>query len=416
MELSKAIPQGYKQTEVGMIPEDWKVSSLGELVQNTRAIRYGVVQPGKFDAQGCLMLRSQDYSKGWTGPDGMHRVSLSLEQQYKNAKIRSKDLVMTVVGAGIGQVVHIPNWLDQSILSRSTARIAIDEDKAAPNFIKAFLESTKGWRQILDCQKEGAQPVVSCLDLAKFRVPIPSRTEQQQIATALSDIDALLAQLDALIAKKRDLKQAAMQQLLTAQTRLPGFSGEWEVKRLGDIADFFSGGTPPTSNSAYYGGDIQWITSGDLNQGFIHDVNGRITQKGFENSSAKLVQNGNLLIALYGATAGVVAISKINAAINQAVLAIVLYRDNTDYLYQLLSFLKPWIIKTYTQGGQPNLSGDIVKSIELTLPDLKEQTAIATVLSDMDAEITALEARRDKTRALKQGMMQELLTGRTRLI
>lgn len=137
---------------------------------------------------------------------------------------------------------------------------------------------------------------------------------------------------------------------------------------------------------------------------------------GLENSSAKMVNQETLLIALYGATAGVTAISKINAAINQAVLAIVPTNASVEFLYFKLSYLKNWLITTYTQGGQPNLSADIVKSIEISIPKKEEQTAIATILSDMDAEINALQQKREKTSQLKQGMMQELLTGKTRLI
>ena len=151
---------GYKQTEAGVIPEDWGVRRLADLLDQTRSVRYGIVQPGKFDPRGCLMLRSQDYSKGWAGPDGMHRVNSQLEKQYRNARIHRHDLIITVVGAGIGQIVIAPAWLDGAILSRSTARIAVDEKQASRFFVKAALESPVGKRQILDSQKEGAQPTL----------------------------------------------------------------------------------------------------------------------------------------------------------------------------------------------------------------------------------------------------------------
>ena len=190
---------------------------------------------------------------------------------------------------------------------------------------------------------------------------------------------------------------------------------EWEVKTLGEIANFYSGGTPSTSNSAYYGGEIAWITSSDLNKKIIFSVEGRITQQGLENSSAKMVEENTLLIALYGATAAVTAITKIKAAINQAVLAIIPQEHDTQYLYYKISSLKTWIINTYTQGGQPNLSGNIVKSIALSTPPLPEQQAIASALSDVDALITALEQLITKKRNIKQGAMQQLLTGKKRL-
>jgi type I restriction enzyme S subunit len=129
-----------------------------------------------------------------------------------------------------------------------------------------------------------------------------------------------------------------------------------------------------------------------------------------------MIEPNTLLIALYGATSGVTAISKIGAAINQAILAIVPHQASTTFLYFRLTLMKDWLIATYTQGGQPNLSGDIVKSVDLLLPPGPEQAAIAEVLTDLDAEIAALEQRREKTRVLKQAAMQELLTGKTRLI
>ncbi|RKZ78221.1 MAG: restriction endonuclease subunit S [Candidatus Parabeggiatoa sp. nov. 1] len=200
-----------------------------------------------------------------------------------------------------------------------------------------------------------------------------------------------------------------MQKLLTPKD-------DWEVKKLGEIADFYSGGTPSTSVVSYYGGKISWITSSDLNKGKIYEVEGKITEEGLQNSSAKMVKKGTLLLALYGATAGVPAISYLNAAINQAVLAIIPFQYNSLYIFYKLSSLKPWIVKNYTQGGQANLSGNIIKSIELLFPTKEQQTHIATILSDMDSEIEALEKKRAKYQRLKQGLMQNLLTGKIRLI
>jgi type I restriction enzyme S subunit len=254
-------------------------------------------------------------------------------------------------------------------------------------------------------------------DMLQFIVPHPpTLAEQEAIAGALSDADAWIESLEQLIAKKRQIKQGAMQDLLTGKRRLPGFSGEWETKRFGDLGHFFSGGTPDTSNPDYYGGDIPWITSGDCNLGRIFDVSGRITHAGVLNSATKWISPGTVLMALYGATAGVVAISNIAATINQAVLAINLVNQNPTYMYQKLAMIKDWLITTYTQGGQPNLSGALVKAIEIKLPSLSEQTAISNILSDMDSKIESLELKLAKARDIKQGMMQALLTGRIRLV
>jgi type I restriction enzyme, S subunit len=222
-----------------------------------------------------------------------------------------------------------------------------------------------------------------------------------------------------------------MQELLTGKKRLPGFQqtpgykqtevGEipedWEVSTLGSISEVYSGGTPTSSNSSYYGGDIPWITSSDLNKRKIKDVKGRITDEGLKFSSAKKVNKGTLLLALYGATAGVTAITEINATINQAVLAIIKTKIENTYLFELLQLRKNFLIAQYTQGGQPNFSGEIVKSFLIHFPNkLSEQEAIASLLSDMDAEIDALENKLEKARKIKTGMMHNLLTGKIRLV
>ncbi|MBB4053527.1 type I restriction enzyme S subunit [Devosia subaequoris] len=269
-----------------------------------------------------------------------------------------------------------------------------------------------------EVSEASAQPGLSVEKLRSIEILCPkSPDEQQAIAAALSDADGVVAGLERVIAKKRLIKQGAMQDLLTARRRLPGFSGEWEVKRIGQLANGFSGGTPSTQDPANYGGSIQWITSSDLNQALVTEVSGRITEKGLRSSAAKMVQPGMVLLALYGATAGVSAVCNCDGAINQAILALGAHACDAGFLFHLLQASKDLMVSTLTQGGQPNLSGALVKNFEVRLPaDRREQQAIATVLSDMDAEIQTLESRLAKARAVKEGMMQNLLTGRVRLV
>lgn len=189
----------------------------------------------------------------------------------------------------------------------------------------------------------------------------------------------------------------------------------WETVTIGSVCSTYSGGTPSTAHPEYYGGDIPWIASADLNRGRISSVKGRITRLGLERSAAKLVRSGMPLIALYGATAGVPARTYIDGAINQAILAMVPCRIDAEYLYQWLRANRDQIIERYTQGGQPNLSGAIVRSIELPLPPAAEQHRIAAALRDADDLITTLERMIAKRQAIKLGMMQQLLAGKARL-
>ena len=190
---------------------------------------------------------------------------------------------------------------------------------------------------------------------------------------------------------------------------------DWKIQKLDAICSVYSGGTPSTARHDFYGGHIPWITSGDLNARRITKVSNYLTQAGFDSSAAKMVESGDLVIALYGATAGVVAVTEIEAAINQAVLAIKTNRCDSEYLFHHLENRKNQIVATYTQGGQPNLSGEIIRSLDIVIPPLAEQCAIAEALSDVDGLLNALEALIAKKRAIKQAAMQQLLTGKTRL-
>lgn len=188
---------------------------------------------------------------------------------------------------------------------------------------------------------------------------------------------------------------------------------DWEVKQIGEFAKLFSGGTPSTSMQEYYNGNIPFIKSGEI---YFDQTDQRITDEALKNSSAKMVNKGDILYALYGANSGEVAISKLNGAINQAILCI---RHNQDcdklFLYSFLLSRKESIVRSYLQGGQGNLSADIVKSIPIVFPPLKEQTAIANLLSTWDNAINILTQLIAQKELRKKWLMQKLLTGKKRL-
>src|SRR5690606_10151495 len=165
--------------------------------------------------------------------------------------------------------------------------------------------------------------------------------------------------------------------------RFPEFIDEWETKKLGEIATFYSGGTPLTSKREYFNGNIPFIRSGEINSQQTEQF---ISELGLKNSSAKMVEIGDILYALYGATSGEVGISKIKGAINQAVLCIK-STENHYFLYSYLSHRKEIITSTYLQGGQGNLSSEIVKQIVLSFPIIKEQNKISSFLSLIDTRI-----------------------------
>ena len=407
---------GYKQSEVGVIPEDWEVCPVRHKGEVITGKALAVNAPG----QQRPYLRTKNVFDGRIDIDDVLTMPMT-DEQFAQFRIRNGDVLLNegqsleLVGrCAIYQDEYPEPCAIQNALLRFRARSGVSDTFAS--YLFRHCQQTGVFARI-------ALQTTSVAHLGGSRferliLPWPTEAEQRAIAEALSDVDALLASLDRLIAKKRDLKTAAMQQLLTGKTRLPGFSGEWEIKKLGEIAEMGSGGTPTSSVTAYYDGDIPWVSISDMTKGgkVIVRTDRNLTRLGFTNSAAQMFPAGTILYAMY-ASLGECSIAGISLCSSQAILGI-RPKEKLDvgFLFYFLTSLKSVVKTLGQQGTQANLNKGMVQDFTLSLPSIPEQTAIADVLSDMDAELTALEKRRDKTRDLKQGMMQVLLTGRTRLV
>lgn len=242
----------------------------------------------------------------------------------------------------------------------------------------------------------------------------PSFPEQQKIAECLSSLDAVIAaegeRLAALKAHKKGLMQALFPApgQTTPRLRFPEFegAGEWKMTTVGRAAETFSGGTPSTGEKSFYGGGIPFIRSAEIAS---ETTELTLTDTGLKRSSAKMVQAGDVLLALYGANSGDVALAKLEGAINQAILCL-RHANSNAFLYQFLSSQQEVITRTYLQGGQGNLSADIVKSIPLPSPDVDEMKLIASCLTEVDDLISAQHQRLTALKTHKLALMQQLFT------
>lgn len=241
---------------------------------------------------------------------------------------------------------------------------------------------------------------------------LPNFKEQQKIADCLSSIDKLIEAESRKLKALEKYKKGLMQKLfpvegkILPEWRFPEFQGcgEWKSKSVGKACKMFSGGTPDTSKKEFYGGAIPFIRSAEINKSFTELF---ITEEGFKNSSAKMVKKGDILIALYGANSGEVALSKIDGAINQAILCL-RHETNNVFVYHYFTHMKNRIISKYIQGGQGNLSAQIIKSVNLYFPKTEEQQKIAGCLSDVDTMITEQSNKVEQLKAHKKGLMQGL--------
>ena len=291
------------------------------------------------------------------------------------------------------------------------------KENLVPSFYQGYFDSNFHGKQLVRFITSGARSDgllnISPTDFFSIVLPTPvKKEEQQKIADCLSSIDDLI---DAEIRKLRALekyKKGLMQKLFPAEGktlpewRFPEFQGcgEWKSKSMGKACKLFSGGTPDTSKKEFYGGTIPFVRSAEINKSSTELF---ITEEGFKNSSAKMVKKGDILIALYGANSGEVALSKIDGAINQAILCL-RHEKNNAFVYHYFTHMKNRIISKYIQGGQGNLSGQIIKSVNLYFPKTEEQQKVADCLSDIDTMITEQSNRLEQLKTHKKGLMQGL--------
>lgn len=333
--------------------------------------------------------------------------------------LRENDILMSTVRPNLMAHLFFRGQIANAVCSTGFAVIRSKSNVSDPGFLFAHLFGHVVNKQISKILAGSNYPAINTNDVRMIEIPCPPSVEEQRaIAEALSDVDGLIQSLNALIAKKRAIKQAAMQQLLTGKTRLPGFSGAWEAKTLGEVADIKSGATPSTQIGAYWNGSIPWCIPTDITatQGkYLLATERHITAEGLASCAASLLPIGALLLCSR-ATIGEIKIAAFPVCTNQGFKSLVC-KDNisNEFLYYLLLTLKPQMMERAIGSTFLEIGKRDVASIELPIPTYTEQHVIAAILSDMDAEITALEQRRDKTRAIKQGMMQQLLTGRMRL-
>ena len=414
------VKAAFKQTEIGEIPLDWDVVCLSRVTETKRPISYGVVQTGPSIVGGVRCLRVLDIDNGRIDTSDLITTSREISDAYRRTLLRSGDLVMPLRGK-VGDVALVGDELAGSNITRGLALIAV-----VPSVFAAYCKHAIAFgpsrARLFQAMNGSALQEISIAQLRAFAIPLPrNRSEQQAIATALSDADALIESLEQLLAKKRHIKQGAMQKLLTGKRRLPGFEGAWVSKTLEELADIRSGGTPSTLNPAFWGGDVLWCTPTDITalcgSKYLSDTSKTITASGLKSSSAEIIPAGSIVMTAR-ATIGECAINTVPLSTNQGFKNFVPVEGvDAEFLYYLLTTQKQGFVglcggSTFLEIGKTQLRSYLVK-----LPPTKdEQTAIATILSDMDADITALEAKLTKARAIKQGMMQELLTGRIRLV
>lgn len=384
------LPQGYKQTELGIIPEDWEVTTLGSL--------------GSIVGGGTPSTSNHSFWDGdiqWFTPAEIgenkyvaksKRTISNYGLKYSSANILPQGAILLTTRATIGDSAIL---LNKATTNQGFHSIIVNTEYYN-EYVYYILKTKVSDMLLLASGSTFAE--ISKTKLSIIKIVKPPIAEQKAIAEALSDVDDLITALDKKIAKKRLIKQGAMQELLTGKKRLPGFEEEWEEKRLGDISDIYQ---PQTISQEDF-------TIDGYN---VYGANGVIGKYKFYNHTTIQV-----MITCRGSSCGAVNMSNGYCWItgNAMVINMDKYKINKAYVYYYL--LNQDLSELITGSGQPQIVRTPLREFTIKIPKiLDEQQAIATILSDMDKEIAELEAQRDKYRLVKSGMMQKLLTGEIRL-
>lgn len=383
---------------------EWKKCTIGELAIKVGS---GVTPRGGesvYKMDGHSFVRSQNVGLGHLILDDIAFIDEETHLRQKSTELKLEDVLLNITGASIGRSALVNEQVVGGNVNQHVCIIRTKENLIS-SFLCNFLLSNYGQRQIDSFQAGGNRQGLNCEQIKSIKIAIPSTKEQTKVAKLLQLIEERIATQIKIIEDLKLLKKELLKKVFFQELRLPEFNENWKIVTLSDVGTFFSGGTPSTSIGQYYNGNIPFIKSGEINADNTEQF---ISEEGLRNSSAKMVEIGDLIYALYGATSGEVGISKIKGAINQAILCI---RTNLNsiFLLNFLMFKKEEILRTYLQGGQGNLSAEIIKSLKIPAPVYAEQTKLSHLFSAFDKKIELETNVMTKFMQQKQYLLANLL-------
>ena len=408
------VKEGYKQTEVGVIPEDWEIAQIKAVIasyytggnyKNSDFISpYPLIKMGNIQ-RGRISVSKIEYIND-TAPNEKDRL------KYGDVLLNTRNTPELVGKVGIWK-----NELPVAYFNSNLLKFIFNEDRANPFFINLILNSPEIISEMRNIAK-GTTSVAAIYpqDLLKVLIKLPPIREQERIAEALSDIDELISSLEKLIAKKKAIKQGAMQQLLTGKTRLPGFTKEWKKIQISSLGRMVGGGTPSTQNTTWWNGQIPWISSSDLFESDIHKVNMTrfITIEAISNSATVICPPRTVLI-VSRVGVGKVAVAPCELCTSQDFTNIIMENHCPEFIAYTIETTMQEKAKKAQGTSIKGVTVDDIAATEIIIPGRLEQEAISNVLMEIDQTIVALDQKLLKMCQIKTSMMQQLLTGKIRL-
>lgn len=409
------IAEALKQTPVGPVPEDWTVATIGEIASTSSGTTPSRALFDRYYANGSINWAKTLDLHGADIEDTDERVT-PIAFEETSLRLYPAGTVLVAMYGGFNQIGRTGLLRQPAAVNQAISAIQVSPTKLCPDYLLAVLNlSVHHWKSVASSSRK--DPNITSADVRGFPIAIPPLNEQHAIAAALRDIASLTRSLDDLIAKKRDFKQAAMQQLLTGRTRLPGFTGSWRQTTLREIGDCIIGLTYDPADVENHG--LLVLRSSNIQGGRLHYEDNVYVRT--EVPDHLYTRCGDILVCVRNGSRALIGkcVAIDHAAAGHTFGAFMAVFRTKHWRYVVHAFQGPEIQRQIQDniGATINqITNKDMKAFRVNLPPDDEAAAIAGVLSDIDDEVAALESRRTRTLALKQGMMQQLLTGRIRLI
>lgn len=416
------------QNKMTNLPQGWEVKKFEEIANIKGGKRLPKGENLLDNNTKFTYIRVADFQDN--GTINLQNIKFINENTYnvlKNYKIYDDNLYISIAGT-IGKSGIIPKELNGAILTENAVKLEYIQNNISNKFMYFFTLSNIFKTQIQTSTKIVAQPKLAITRLKQIQIPLPPLKEQERIVGILDEsfakIDESIKILEQDLLNLDELMQSALQKAFNPlkdnakeNYKLPQ---GWEWKNLGEIANTSSGGTPSRNKKEYWeNGNIKWLKSGELNDGYIDFIEENITEEAIKNSSAKIFQKGTLLIAMYGATAGKLGILNLDSTTNQAICAF-LHKDKNikfleKFLFYFLFFLRDKIIKDSFGGAQPNINQTYIKNLQIPLPPIKEQEQIASHLDELSSHVKNLkqnyQAQIKDLQELKNSLLDKAFKG-----
>jgi type I restriction enzyme S subunit len=393
------------------VPDTWKVLKVRDI---TKFHKQGYYTQESYTSTGkYLLLRGTDMQNPLIDLSTTPKINAN-NADYEAYKVLEGDFLFVRSGA-IGRYGIAKKNLPKSIFGSYLINFRFS-NTIIQEYFGYFYESDLALNQIMAITQGGGNLNINAENIKALNILLPPKTEQKSIVKVLSDTDALIDALEKLIAKKEAIKTGTMQELLTGKKRLDGFSGEWEEKKICEIAEIATGTTPPTRDNSNYGTEYSFVSPVDLGKNkYIVKTQKYLSKKGF--SISRIFPSNSILYTCIGSTIGKLGISDKELTSNQQINAIFPNESfSTNFLYYNLLHQTSYIRSLASEQAVPMINKSDFGEVILKMPKRDEQIVIATILSDMDKELQSLKLKLSKLKAIKEGMMQELLTGKIRLL